>query len=166
MTIETFLDHAHSESLMDCHLGDGKVQCAGAAIYRANVCKSTRHPETIMELPADPALVFTTPMEFTAHHSIGLIVRIDSPRPCNYAVWEWSRPSRKWLMRGRFATPQAAAEVAGKTMIVIDVVGDTQVWWRGAWCQRAKPAAIPTLPIQKYNLTDSKYDDSNNVPQV
>ncbi len=80
-----------------------------------------------------------------------MIVGIESERPCNWAVWEWSKPSRKWLLRGRFSTPQAAAEVAGKTMIVIDVVSDTQVWWRGAYCARQKPAAVPKLEIQKYD---------------
>jgi hypothetical protein len=63
----------------------------------------------------------------------------------NYAVFEWSKPSKKWLLRGRFPTPQAAADVAGRTMIVIDVISDTQIWWRGDWCTRQKPAAVPTL---------------------
>jgi hypothetical protein len=79
-------------------------------------------------------------------------VIVEGTRPCNYAVWEWSKPSRAWLMRGRFATPQVAAELAGKTMIVVDVVSDTMMWWRGAWCQRVKPTAVPTLPMQKYEV--------------
>lgn len=83
----------------------------------------------------------------------GLTVTIESDRPHNYAVWEWSKPSRKWLMRGRFATPQAAAEVAGTAMIVIDVSSDTMMWWRGDWCSRQKPHAVPTLEIQKYDDT-------------
>ena len=79
-----------------------------------------------------------------------MIVAIQGERPRNYAVWEWSRPSRQWIMRGRFSTPQTAAEVAGKTMVVIDVVSDTMVWWRGAFVARAKPTAIPTLVMEKY----------------
>jgi hypothetical protein len=70
MTIETFLDHAHSESVLDCHRGDGNVQCVGAAIYRANVAKLTRHPEQIMTAEADRELVFASPMEFQQHHTI------------------------------------------------------------------------------------------------
>lgn len=70
MTVETFMDHAHSESVMDCHMGDGKVQCAGAAIYRANVAKLTRHPDQIMTLPADRETVFASPLEFEKHHKI------------------------------------------------------------------------------------------------
>lgn len=165
MTVETFMEHAHSESVMDCHLGNGTHQCAGAAIYRANVSKRTRHPNMILTLAADPEKVFASPKEFIDHHTIGvagsksLSVVIEGPRPCNYAVWEWSRPSRAWIMRGRFATPQVAAELAAKDKIVVDVVGDTMVWWRGAWCQRKKPSAIPTLTIQKY-------DDSNQVSKV
>lgn len=70
MKIETFLDHAHSESVMDCHMGDGTHQCAGAAIYRANVAKLTRHPDLIMTLPANRELVFASPDEFKQHHTI------------------------------------------------------------------------------------------------
>lgn len=80
-----------------------------------------------------------------------MTVVIESQQPCNYAVWQWSKFSKKWLLRGRFATPQAAADRAGKTMIVIDVVSDRQIWWRGAYCSRQKPQAVPTLTIQKYD---------------
>lgn len=41
-------------------------ECAGAAIHRANRCKSA--PGTL-KLPADHALVFTRPHEFVAHHA-------------------------------------------------------------------------------------------------
>jgi hypothetical protein len=71
MGIETFLDHAHSESVLDCHLGDGSQQCVGAAIYRANVGKRTRYPNLILMMPADREKIFTSPMEFTAHHTLG-----------------------------------------------------------------------------------------------
>jgi hypothetical protein len=70
----------------------------------------------------------------------------------NCAVWEWHKPSRSWLFRGRFGTPQESAEVAGTTMIVVDIVSDTQIWWRGAYCSRAKPQAVPTLIMEKYSL--------------
>lgn len=71
LTIEVFLSHAHSESVMDCHTGTGEHQCAGAAIYRANVCKRTRHPDMVMELPVNHEKVFSSPAEFTNHHTIG-----------------------------------------------------------------------------------------------
>lgn len=67
---DTFMEHAHSESVMDCHLGDGTHQCAGAAIYRANVLKRTRHPDKIMELPENKEIVFASPKEFLDHHKI------------------------------------------------------------------------------------------------
>jgi len=68
--VDTFLEHAHSESVMDCHLGRGKHQCAGAAIYRANVLKRTRNPDLIIELPPDREKVFAAPNEFREHHTI------------------------------------------------------------------------------------------------
>jgi hypothetical protein len=72
------------------------------------------------------------------------------PRPCNYAVWEWSKRSRAWCLMGRFSSPQEASTVAGDTMIVIDVCSDRMIWWRGDLASRAKPAAVPKLEIQKY----------------
>jgi hypothetical protein len=56
---------AHSNQPIYCHALIG-VQCAGAAIYRANVCKRAGPPN--IELPADRNAVFATPMEFLAHH--------------------------------------------------------------------------------------------------
>jgi hypothetical protein len=68
----------------------------------------------------------------------------------NYAVWEWHKQSKSWLFLGRFETPQAAAERAGTTAVVIDIVSDTMIYWRGAYCNRVKPQAIPTLQMEKY----------------
>lgn len=51
---------------MCCHVLKG-AQCAGLAIYRANVCKSPRDPNAI-KLPADREKVFATPMEFRMQH--------------------------------------------------------------------------------------------------
>jgi hypothetical protein len=45
------------------------AQCAGAAIYRANVAKNTRSDQTL-RLPKDPKMVFNTPFEFWDHHTI------------------------------------------------------------------------------------------------
>lgn len=42
-------------------------QCAGAAIFRSNICKSPRD-DTIVDLPADRQRVFARPAEFIAHH--------------------------------------------------------------------------------------------------
>lgn len=72
MTSEEWLEEAHSEALIDCHVWDG-AQCAGAAIYRANMAKSPRDPEAL-RLPRDTEAVFATPDEFTQHHAAG-------PRP-------------------------------------------------------------------------------------
>lgn len=72
---------AHGEAAIACHLtiadsdedgnGDwnqpGMRQCAGAAIFRANICKSPRNPE-IARLPQDRENVFSWNDEFIAHH--------------------------------------------------------------------------------------------------
>lgn len=71
----------HSDEPIACHLTlgvsspedddawdrDGVKQCAGAASYRANVCKSPRDPSVAIG-PADRENVFANPMEFKAHH--------------------------------------------------------------------------------------------------
>lgn len=61
---------AHTDVLIECHCHtkDGKpVQCAGAAIYRANVAKRVDPPG--LRLPKDAKKVFTSPVEFLEHHS-------------------------------------------------------------------------------------------------
>ena len=63
----TWIVMAHGEHFIDCHLTKNR-QCAGAAIYRANVFKSCRN-SLLLELDADRALVFSTPAEFKAHHA-------------------------------------------------------------------------------------------------
>ncbi len=56
----------HSDSRMDCHVLRG-AQCAGAAVYRANVCKSPRD-RTVLRLGSDRESVFSSPKEFIEHH--------------------------------------------------------------------------------------------------
>ena len=58
---------AHSDAHVACHTLKG-AQCAGIAVYRANVVKTPRDP-SVLRLPADHTAVFSSPMEFTAHHS-------------------------------------------------------------------------------------------------
>lgn len=77
-TAGEFLQQLDSGLRMPCHCAvdyegdDWRAQaatapeCAGAAIHRANRCKSS--PGTL-KLPADHALVFTRPHEFVAHHT-------------------------------------------------------------------------------------------------
>lgn len=43
-------------------------QCAGAAIYRANIGVAERMPSALLSLPQDPDLVFASQEEFLAHH--------------------------------------------------------------------------------------------------
>ena len=65
-TIEQWLEAAHGESLIDCHTMT-PWQCAGAAIYRANVAKRCRTRD-ILALPPDAEQAFTSPQEFINHH--------------------------------------------------------------------------------------------------
>jgi hypothetical protein len=62
---DEWLARAHGEVKIPCHLVT--AQCAGAAIYRANVCKRPRSPD-ILQLPKDKVAVFDGPAEFKAHH--------------------------------------------------------------------------------------------------
>lgn len=67
MTADEWIQAVHGEATIDCHALIGP-QCAGAAIYRANVCKITRDKNNL-KLEADRKLVFASPKEFKEHHS-------------------------------------------------------------------------------------------------
>jgi hypothetical protein len=56
----------HGENKIICHTV-GNQQCAGAAIYRSNVCKLLRDKECL-RLPADREKVFSSPNQFKEHH--------------------------------------------------------------------------------------------------
>jgi hypothetical protein len=65
-SIEEWLARAHGEVCVPCHTV-GNQQCAGLAIYRANVLKRPRDPNALL-LPKDTQRVFAWPTEFTLHH--------------------------------------------------------------------------------------------------
>lgn len=74
-TAEEWEQIAHGEAAIACHItldGDkgwesaGVLQCAGVAIYRANVCKQPKDP-AVAVLPADKDLVFSFG-EFVEYH--------------------------------------------------------------------------------------------------
>jgi len=46
------------------------LQCAGSAIFRSNICKSSRVPD-VARMPADRESVFARPNEFMEHHQMG-----------------------------------------------------------------------------------------------
>jgi hypothetical protein len=56
---------AHSDHVVNCHVIKNQ-QCAGIAIYRANVCKRVDSPN--LKLSKNSEKVFGTPMEFLEHH--------------------------------------------------------------------------------------------------
>lgn len=66
LTAEQWVWKAQSEERIPCHTLIGP-QCAGAAIYRSNTCKSPRD-KSLLVLPADRERVFSHAMEFVAYH--------------------------------------------------------------------------------------------------
>jgi hypothetical protein len=64
-TPEDWIETARGEVMVDCHTCS--AQCAGMAIFRANILKSPRFAQ-ILRLPADRELVFATTLEFIQHH--------------------------------------------------------------------------------------------------
>jgi hypothetical protein len=79
MTAEEWASLAHSDAPILCHTlvappdSGLSIQCAGAAIYRANVCKSLRGAFWMLktpplELKADRDKVFARPAEFLSYH--------------------------------------------------------------------------------------------------
>lgn len=64
--------------LLSCHMDPGYeanrrspalLQCAGAAIFRANIGVASKMPKALHALDADHKLVFSTPAELLAHHA-------------------------------------------------------------------------------------------------
>lgn len=70
LSVDEWLQVAHSDSISDCHVYNNQ-QCAGLAVYRANVLRRPRPDADPMplQLAADKKKVFSTPMEFHDHHS-------------------------------------------------------------------------------------------------
>jgi hypothetical protein len=58
---------ALGDGAIDCHVLRG-AECAGAAIFRANLCKLPREA-CVLTLPADRGAVFGNRDEFLAHHA-------------------------------------------------------------------------------------------------
>lgn len=69
-TADEWLQTAHSNTMVPCHVIDNQ-QCAGIAIYRANVLKKV--PPPLLTLPKNHEKVFSTPMEFEDHHDMSKI---------------------------------------------------------------------------------------------
>jgi len=67
LSADKWVKAVHGEAMIECHTILDK-QCAGAAIYRANVAKLCRTND-ILCLPSDRTTVFSSPSEFTLHHS-------------------------------------------------------------------------------------------------
>lgn len=67
-TIEDWLQCIHTDTIINCHCTTNQ-QCAGAAIYRANVFKRVRSAEALALPPDDGKLVFSDDNAFRKHHS-------------------------------------------------------------------------------------------------
>jgi hypothetical protein len=66
MSVEEWLRCAHGVTKVDCHVHLTK-ECAGLAIYRANCAKLPMPGQ--LRLPKDRKRCFSSPVEFTAHHT-------------------------------------------------------------------------------------------------
>lgn len=66
VSLDDWVVAIHAESIINCHTVSNQ-QCAGAAIFRANVCKMPRDPQ-ILQLRKNTSLVFSSTMEFWIHH--------------------------------------------------------------------------------------------------
>ncbi len=75
---EEWVEAARSDIRVPCHVISNQ-QCAGAAIYRANTCKSPRDPGAL-KLPKDAKKVFSaiTGSDFIEYHSRSLLQRASS----------------------------------------------------------------------------------------
>lgn len=62
-----WLSVAHSDVINHCHMHPS-AQCAGMAIYRANVSKFPYGK--MLDLPVNLSLVFASPAEFCSHHRV------------------------------------------------------------------------------------------------
>lgn len=66
LSAEEWIKIAHGEGAAECHTLLG-AQCAGLAVYRANVSKLPRDPKAL-RLPVDRKQCFASPYEFSDHH--------------------------------------------------------------------------------------------------
>lgn len=66
LSVTQWLAGVHLEMRVECHVFEG-AQCAGAAIFRGNICKLPRDPDTL-RLPADHKKVFSNDHQFEEHH--------------------------------------------------------------------------------------------------
>lgn len=74
---EVYVGQAMGPFLLSCHLSPGywknprgteHAQCAGAAIFRANIHRAEVMPESMLKLPQDTEAVFSSSAEMVAHH--------------------------------------------------------------------------------------------------
>lgn len=94
MKAEDWIDLAQSDMPVMCHRTikesenyEGTFQCRGAAIFRANICKSPRREDAALG-PVDNDLVFATTREFLDYHKGGLASMEDGERIVNeYEGW-------------------------------------------------------------------------------
>ena len=67
MTVEEWIQAVRGDGIIECHTTD--KQCAGSAIFRANICKVPRS-DAPLRLPRNAVTVFANLLEFRAHHAV------------------------------------------------------------------------------------------------
>lgn len=80
-SVDSWLADAHGDGSVPCHTTTNQ-QCAGLAVYRANVAKSPRDPSAL-RLKRDAGTVFAGPEEFREHHT-------PTPKRAGYQRHDWT----------------------------------------------------------------------------
>lgn len=84
-SLEMYLGQVVGPFFLPCHNSPGYKQsvinlndrqCAGAAVFRANLGVDVLMPDSLLHLPAADPLVFVGPLEFLMHH--GKMTRIEA----------------------------------------------------------------------------------------
>jgi hypothetical protein len=70
---DVWMARAMGETWTECHT-HADCQCAGMAIFRANVCKMPRYP-VILVLKPNHELVFSSPQQFFDHHNLNKAIQ-------------------------------------------------------------------------------------------
>lgn len=113
----TYVGQANGPFWLPCHCSTDfndpkwktdvtKPQCAGAAIFRANVEVADKMPDFLLKLPKDTTKVFASFAEFVAHHEQ---VPLDTAAQFIKAFPPdlWTRCEMSKISARHFVTPKA-----------------------------------------------------------
>lgn len=89
-------------------------ECAGVAIYRANLGLDERMPDALLKLPADHDAVFSSHAEFVAHHTGMTIAEatrlLELLPPEGWLAAEFAKAGRRNIIPNPNATNEGKSE--------------------------------------------------------